>query len=327
MGQLSLLRTRRFAGIFWTQFFGAFNDNLLKNALVILITYRSLSVLGLSSENLVALCGGLFILPFFLFSATAGELADRFAKHHLVRAVKVVEIGIMAAAAFGFWRESVVLLLAALFLMGVHSSVFGPVKYSILPQLLTPEELVGGNALVEMGTFLAILLGTIGGGFAVSGGATGLAAAGHDVAGKHVLLCGAGGAGAAIAFALVKHGCASLAIENRTRLRAELLAARIGDVFPYGEVSIGVRPGATYDVAVNATSLGMHDGDPLPMSDATIDASALVAECVVTREVTPLLEAARARGRAVHGGLAMLEAQIELLLDFMGVGPGPSAVA
>ena len=97
MGQLSLLRTRRFAGIFWTQFFGAFNDNLLKNALVILITYRSLSVLGLSSENLVALCGGLFILPFFLFSATAGELADRFAKHTLVRAVKVGEIGIMAA--------------------------------------------------------------------------------------------------------------------------------------------------------------------------------------------------------------------------------------
>ena len=85
MGQSSLLRTRRFAGIFWTQFLGAFNDNLLKNALVILIAYRSLSVLGLSPETLVALCGGLFILPFFLFSATAGELADRFAKHRLVR--------------------------------------------------------------------------------------------------------------------------------------------------------------------------------------------------------------------------------------------------
>ena len=181
MGQLSLLRTRRFAGIFWTQFFGAFNDNLLKNALVILITYRSLSVLGLSSENLVALCGGLFILPFFLFSATAGELADRYAKHQLVRAVKAVEIGIMAFAAFGFWREDVWLLLLALFLMGVHSSVFGPVKYSILPQLLTPEELVGGNALVEMGTFLAILLGTIGGGVAVSGGATGLAILGWAI--------------------------------------------------------------------------------------------------------------------------------------------------
>lgn len=183
MGQLSLLRTRRFAGIFWTQFFGAFNDNLLKNALVILITYRSLSVLGLSPENLVALCGGLFILPFFLFSATAGELADRYAKHRLVRVVKMVEIAIMTSAAVGFWQQSLWLLLTALFLMGVHSSIFGPVKYSILPQLLKPEELVGGNALVEMGTFLAILLGTIGGGVAVSAGDTGLVVLGWSMLG------------------------------------------------------------------------------------------------------------------------------------------------
>src|SRR5215475_4478158 len=123
MGQLSLLRVRRFAGIFWTQFFGAFNDNLLKNALVILIAYRSLAVLGLSPQSLVALCGGIFILPFFLFSATAGELADRFAKHRLIRAVKVVEIAIMTGAAIGFWHENLWLLLAALFLMGTHSSI------------------------------------------------------------------------------------------------------------------------------------------------------------------------------------------------------------
>jgi len=178
MGQTSLLRTRRFAGIFWTQFLGAFNDNLLKNALVILITYRSLTVLGLSPETLVALCGGLFILPFFLFSATAGELADRFAKHRLVRAVKLVEIAIMSAAAIGFWQQNLWLLLAALFLMGTHSSIFGPVKYSILPQLLEPEDLVAGNALVEMGTFLAILLGTILGGLAVAWGEPGLQALG-----------------------------------------------------------------------------------------------------------------------------------------------------
>ena len=178
MGQSSLLRTRRFAGIFWTQFLGAFNDNLLKNALIILIAYRSLSVLGLAPETLVALCGGLFILPFFLFSATAGELADRFAKHRLVRVVKMVEIAIMGVAAVGFWQTNLWLLLAALFLMGTHSSIFGPVKYSILPQLLEPEELVGGNALVEMGTFLAILLGTIGGGIAVSWGDPGLAVLG-----------------------------------------------------------------------------------------------------------------------------------------------------
>jgi shikimate dehydrogenase len=201
-----------------------------------------------------------------------------------------------------------------------------PHKETIAPLLdeLTPEaRLVGAVNVVRRDSDGRLSGTTLDG----EGFVAGLAAAGHDVAGKRVLLCGAGGAGAAIAFALVKHGCASLAIENRTRLRAELLAARIGDVFPYGEVTVGVRPGTTYDVAVNATSLGMHDGDPLPLSDATIDASALIAECVVTREVTPLLAAARARGRAVHGGLAMLEAQIELLLDFMGVEPGPSAFA
>jgi 1-acyl-sn-glycerol-3-phosphate acyltransferase len=183
MGQLGLLRQRRFAAIFWTQFLGAFNDNLLKNALVILIAYRSLSVLGLAPQSLVALCGGLFILPFFLFSATAGQLADRFPKHLLIRAVKAVEIAIMVAAAIGFWREDLWLLLAALFLMGTHSSIFGPVKYSILPQLLEPDELVGGNALVETGTFLAILLGTIGGGAAVAFGETGLTVLGLSLLG------------------------------------------------------------------------------------------------------------------------------------------------
>jgi 1-acyl-sn-glycerol-3-phosphate acyltransferase len=178
MGQLELLGTRRFGGLFATQFLGAFNDNLLKNALVILIAYRSMSVLGLSPETLVALAGGLFILPFFLFSATAGQLADRFAKFQLIRAVKAAEIAIMTVAAFGFREPSLGLLLLALFLMGTHSSIFGPVKYSILPQLLGPDELVAGNALVETGTFLAILLGTIGGGAAVAAGDAGLAALG-----------------------------------------------------------------------------------------------------------------------------------------------------
>ncbi|MFN8600326.1 MAG: shikimate dehydrogenase [Candidatus Binatia bacterium] len=201
-----------------------------------------------------------------------------------------------------------------------------PHKETIVPLLdeLTPEaRLVGAVNAVRRDADGRLAGTTLDG----EGFVAGLAAAGHDVAGKRVLLCGAGGAGAAIAFALVKHGCASLAIENRTRLRAELLATRIADVFPYAEVTIGHRPGAAYDVAVNATSLGMHDGDPLPLTEAMIDAAALVAECVVTRDVTPLLAAARARDRAIHGGLAMLDAQIELLLDFMGVGPGPSAFA
>lgn len=174
MSQLELLRIRRFAGLFWTQLLGAFNDNLLKNALAVLITYRAMTVLGIPPETLVALCSGIFILPFFLFSAVAGELADRFPKHRIVRAVKVAEIGIMCVALAGFWTQDLWLLLAALFLMGTHSSFFGPVKYSILPQLLREDELVGGNALVEMGTFLAILLGTIGGTVAVSQGDVGL---------------------------------------------------------------------------------------------------------------------------------------------------------
>jgi shikimate dehydrogenase len=103
-----------------------------------------------------------------------------------------------------------------------------------------------------------------------------------------------------------------------------MLAARLHDACPHGDVTIGFRPGDAYDVAVNATPLGMRDGDALPMTDAMLDAAALVADCVVTREITPLLDAARGRGRAVHGGLPMLEAQIELLLDFMGVAPGPA---
>lgn len=198
-----------------------------------------------------------------------------------------------------------------------------PHKETIVPLLdeLTPESrLVGAVNVVRRDTDGRLAGTTLDG----EGFVAGLARAGHDVAGKRVLLCGAGGAGAAIAFALVKHGCAALAIENRTQRRAELLASRIGDVFPRAEVTVGHRAGASYDLAVNATSLGMHDGEPLPLGDALLDATALVAECVVTREVTPLLAAARARGRAIHGGLAMLDAQIELLLDFMGVGPGRS---
>lgn len=201
-----------------------------------------------------------------------------------------------------------------------------PHKEAIVPLLdeLTPEaRLVGAVNVVRRDADGRLSGTTLDG----EGFVAGLAAAGHDVAGKRVLLCGAGGAGAAIAFALVKHGCSALAIENRTRLRAEMLAARITDVFPYAEVTVGHRPGTTWDVAVNATSLGMRDGDPLPMSDALLDAATIVAECVVTSDVTPLLAAARARGRVTHGGLAMLDAQIELLLDFMGVGPGPSAFA
>ena len=159
-----LITDRRFAPIFWTQFFGAFNDNVLRNALAILITMKSLTIGGISSSQMVALCGGIFILPFFLFSATAGQLADKVSKSRLVFWVKVWELGLMVLATYGFVAENLPLLLAALFMTGLQSTFFGPVKYSILPHLLKEEELVSGTAQVEMGTFLSILLGTIVGG-------------------------------------------------------------------------------------------------------------------------------------------------------------------
>ena len=176
MGQLGLLRSRRFVGLFWAQFLGAFNDNLFKNALVILVAYQGISLMGIGSEQLVALSGGILILPFVLFSATAGELADRFRKSSLVRWIKLAEIAIMSIAAAGFVSGRFGLLFVVLFLLGCQSSFFGPVKYSILPQLLHEDELVGGNALSETGTFLAILLGTIAGGLVIAQGQAGRSA-------------------------------------------------------------------------------------------------------------------------------------------------------
>ena len=167
MGQGQLLLARRFAWFFWTQFLGALNDNVFKNALVILFTF-GVTQAALSPEVLVNLAGGVFIFPFFLFSATAGQLADKLEKTRIIRAVKLLEIAIMCVAAIGFWLRDVWILLGALFCMGIHSTLFGPVKYSILPQHLRDDELVGGNALVEMGTFVAILVGTILGGVLVA---------------------------------------------------------------------------------------------------------------------------------------------------------------
>jgi 1-acyl-sn-glycerol-3-phosphate acyltransferase len=162
--QFELLRQRRFGPFFVTQFLGAFNDNLFKNALVILFVFQGAEWSAVSANTLVNLAGGLFILPFFLFSAIAGQFAEKYEKARLIRSIKLLEIGIMVCAAVGFFRQSLVILLGVLFLMGLQSTLFGPVKYSIMPQVLREQELIGGNGLVEMGTFLAILLGTILGG-------------------------------------------------------------------------------------------------------------------------------------------------------------------
>ena len=166
--QFSLLRQRRFGPFFLTQALGAFNDNVFKNALVILVTF---GIAGLAQEQInfyVNLAAVLFILPFFLFSATAGQLAEKYEKSRLIRGIKLLEIGIMALGAVGLWIGSIPMLLGVLFLLGFQAALFGPVKYAILPQHLREEELVGGNAWVEAGTFLAILLGTVLGGWLVA---------------------------------------------------------------------------------------------------------------------------------------------------------------
>jgi 1-acyl-sn-glycerol-3-phosphate acyltransferase len=163
-GQFGLLKTKRFAPFFATQFLGAFNDNLFKNALVVLLTFQATQWTTLKPELLANMAAGIFILPFFLFSATAGQLADKYDKALLARLVKVLEMVIMGVAAAGFFLHSLPVLMGALFLLGLHSTLFGPVKYAIMPQHLHEDELVGGNALIEAGTFVAILIGTLAGG-------------------------------------------------------------------------------------------------------------------------------------------------------------------
>lgn len=165
--QFHLLASRRFLPLFTVQFLGALNDNVFKNALVILITYRLAQALGANGQVLVTAAAGIFILPFFLFSAPAGQLADKLHKTRLVRLVKLVEVVLMGLAAVGFLIGDVWALMGVLFLMGTQSAFFGPVKYGILPDLLREDELIGGNALFEAGTFLAILVGTIVGGLLV----------------------------------------------------------------------------------------------------------------------------------------------------------------
>ncbi|WP_211473405.1 MFS transporter [Collimonas humicola] len=159
--QFSLLRQRRFAPFFWTQFFGAFNDNVFKTALLTILTYEAISWTSMDVNVLNNLIPGLFILPFVVFSATAGQLADKFEKSGLARYVKVLEIVIMSVAALGWMTHTLWLLILAVVGMGVHSTIFGPVKYAYLPQQLRPNELVGGNGIIEMGTFVGILLGEV----------------------------------------------------------------------------------------------------------------------------------------------------------------------
>ena len=180
---MSILKSRNFLPLFVTQFLGAFNDSMFKNALVVLITYRFATHSTIQPQILVALTGAIFILPFFLFSATAGQLADKYDRAKIARVVKVAELVLMALAVAGLFLPSLTLLLVVLFGMGMHSTFFGPVKYAILPQHLDGKDLLKGNAYVEAATFLSILLGTVLGGiFAGMGVSAAEIAAASDVA-------------------------------------------------------------------------------------------------------------------------------------------------
>jgi len=159
--QFSLFLTRRFLPLFVTQFLGAFNDNVFKNAMVVLIAWRLASAAQMNAQIMITVAAGVFILPFFLFSATAGLIADKFDKSRVIRYIKLAEVVIMSMGAIGFYLGSVWMLMSVLFLMGVQSTFFGPIKYGILPDQLHEDELMGGNSLVAAGTFLAILGGTI----------------------------------------------------------------------------------------------------------------------------------------------------------------------
>ncbi|MEZ4872050.1 MAG: MFS transporter [Bdellovibrionales bacterium] len=167
--RLSMIITdKNFASFFWTQFLGAFNDNFFKNALLVLVAYRGVTLLGMNESTIVALAGGVFILPFFLFSPLAGQICDKFQRSKVIRLTKVWEAIIMFIAGLGFYFQSYGMLLIVLFFMGLQSTFFGPAKYSIIPELVEKDDLTEGNAFIELGTFVSILLGTIAGGLATT---------------------------------------------------------------------------------------------------------------------------------------------------------------
>ncbi len=159
--QFELLQQRRYRPLFMTQFLGAFNDNVFKTALITLVAFHASQLTTMDSSSLVTILPGIFILPFFLFSATAGQIADKLEKSTLIKNIKLFEILIMLFASIGFLLNNIILLAIALFLMGIQSAIFGPVKYAYLPQHLKEDELIGGNGMLEMGTFVAILIGQV----------------------------------------------------------------------------------------------------------------------------------------------------------------------
>ena len=205
-GTLHLLVRRRFLPLFAGQCLGALNDNLFKNALAVLVVYRLGGQAGLSAPVLATLAGGVFIAPYFLFSALAGQVSDRFEKSGLMKLCKALEIPIVALAAWGLAAADLGLMLGALFLLGAQATFTGPIKYAVLPELLREGEWVGGNALREGGTFLAILLGTI------AGGALVLAEGGPLAVGAIMMVLALAGLGASLALPRAHGGNPQVAV-------------------------------------------------------------------------------------------------------------------
>ena len=206
--QFALLKQRRFAPFFLTQFLGAANDNVFKYAFTLLVTYRASEFSSLAPAQSVNLIAGLFIVPFLLFSATSGQLADKFEKAGIMRLVKLLEVAIMLLAAVGFYAQSFYILCACTLLMGLHSTLFGPVKFAYLPERLEPSELVGGNGMVEMGTFVAILLGTM-----LAGGLINSGPQGHLVSAAVCIALALAGLGASLMIPVATPAAPSLVID------------------------------------------------------------------------------------------------------------------
>ncbi|MDR3255172.1 MAG: MFS transporter [Synergistaceae bacterium] len=229
--QFALFKSRKFAPLFATMFLGAFNDNFFKSAMVILITYRLADEAAVDARILVTLAAGVFILPFVLFSALAGQLADKYERSGLVRKIKLAEIVVMSGAVVGFYSESITILMIILFLMGAQSAFFGPLKYSILPQHLEEDELIGANALVEMGTFLSILIGTIFGGLFVLGG--------RGIVLVSVLVLSMAALGWAASFYIPPTRVVNPLLEFRFNIFRETIAL-VGSVWPKRDIFLSV---------------------------------------------------------------------------------------
>lgn len=252
-GPMFLLKTKRFLPYFATQFLGALNDNLFKNAAAFLIIFQLTEDSGSDGQILVNIATGLFILPFFLFSAMAGNIADRMSKTRLMRLVKSIEIPVMGLAAYGFFSGDVTVLLATLFLMGTQSAFFGPVKYSALPELTKPGELLNANALVEGGTFLAILAGTIAGGLLIE------AEAGRTLVSAALLICA--GLGVASSWLIPSTSAPAAPVTGGTGQASERKALVFGQTFAVLRHAAANRPvflsilGISWFWAVGATYL------------------------------------------------------------------------